>query len=247
MMHLFSLMAGGGGRRAIFGGLVGLAAVLSAVAADAHVLPRDGDYLSTAYIAALEKANSHHKAWNTTEGSPVVTVSHNKAGLISLLIGTWHEGIWAKFDPKKPSENLDRESGITAQFVWIDREHFAFGTGEDQQRYRYVGKAENFIARRLLVGVYSDWRGRKYVFGADGKARFPDRTFRYEPYLDMTFEDGDEFTDLDASKPNHLKVYGFAWKGEELYLYKAGPPQEGPSWGIDRKHPIAILRRVRAE
>ena len=97
---------------------------------------------------------------------------------------------------------------------------------------------------KLLAGTYADARGQKYAFTADGEARFPGRTFRYEIYTDMVFEDCDEIWDHDASKPNILKIFGFAWHGNALYLFNAICDQQSPGCTVDRKHPIAVLHKV---
>lgn len=220
-------------------------ATLFAVGADAGapVLPRNGDYLSTTYLAVLEKSKSHRTAWEA-ETTPVITVSRDARGHVSLLLGNWHEGTRAEFDPNRPTDNLDREGGVEAPFVWIDATRFKFGDG--RRTYQYVGKAETYIARRLLVGTYTDIHGRAYVFSADGNAHFPRLTFRYEIYGDMVFEDCDEFVDRDASKPNAWKTYGFEWKGQTLYLYNLDCPDTSAGCTPVKTKPLAVLHKVQS-
>jgi hypothetical protein len=204
------------------------------------VLPRDGGYLSTAYIAALEKTKSHMKAWGT--GSPQsISVSRDKRGLVLSLNWNWHEGDASVFDPKNPTAMI----GSGRAFIPDDDTHFRFQDGKELLTYQYVGGELEFITNKLLIGTYADERGRLYVFGPDGKARWPDPTFNYELYTDMVFEDCDEIWDHDASKPNDLKVFGFAWRGGRLYLYNANClDEQSPGCNIDRKHPIAVLHKV---
>ena len=204
------------------------------------VLPRDGDYLSTAYIAALEKTKSHREAWAT--GSPQsIGVSRDKRGLVLLLNWNWHEGDDAVFDPKKPTAMI----GTGRTFIPGDTTHFRFQDGKGLLSYQYVGSESNYITERLLIGTYQDAHGRLYVFGPDGKAHWPGRTFSYELYTDMVFEDCDEIWDHDASKPNDPKIFGFAWRGNKLYLYNADCTDEkSPGCAVDRKHPIAVLHKL---
>jgi hypothetical protein len=68
------------------------AAVLcvSANAQDAALL-RDGDYLSTAYLAALDKTKSHHKA-GEVPAPQMITVSRENGDITYGAISNWHEG-----------------------------------------------------------------------------------------------------------------------------------------------------------
>ncbi len=46
-------------------------------------------------------------------------------------------------------------------------------------------------------------------------------------------------------KPNDPKIFGFAWRGNTLYLYSANcSDDKSPGCIIDRKHPIAALHRA---
>jgi len=202
------------------------------------VLPRDGDYLSTAYIAMLEKTKSHKKAWATGEPQ-AITVSRDKRGLVLSVNWNWHEGNDTVYDPENPTDQI--ESGHA--FFPGDATRFRYHESKTLT-YQYVGSEMKFITDKLLIGTYEDARGRRYVFGSDGKARWPDRTFRFEIYTDMVFEDCDEIWDHDASKPNVPKIYGFAWRGSALHLYNANCPDEAPGCIVDRKHPIAVLHKV---
>ncbi|GAA0560788.1 hypothetical protein [Rhizomicrobium electricum] len=207
---------------------------------DTFVLPRDGDYLSTAYIAALDKTKSHKKAWGT--GSPQsIGVSRDKRGLVLSLNWNWHEGDGVVFDPKNPTAMIG--SGRT--FIPTDTTHFRFQDGKVLLTYQYVGSESKYITEKLLIGTYKDTRGRRYVFGSDGKAHWPDRTFRYEIYTDMVFEQCDEIWDRDASKPNEPAIFGFVWRGNMLYLYNANcSDEQSPGCIVDRKNPIAVLHKV---
>jgi hypothetical protein len=218
------------------------AAAAELLRSHSSVLPRDGDYLSTAYLAALEKKKSHEKAWMTGAPQSIAVSRENKQIVLGLNIN-WHEGDGTKFDQERLGIQFD-DVRLTA-LVPIDATHFRFTDDDTTLTYRYVGNAETYITEKLLVGVYTDAQGHRYAFGADGKAHFPGRTFRYEIYTDMVFEDCDEIEDVDATKPNDLKLFGFAWHGDALYLYNADcSNQQSPSCIIDRKHPIAVLHRL---
>ena len=55
------------------------------------VLPMNGSYLSTTYLAVLEKTRSHKKASDTASPQGF-TVSRDKRGLVMDLVVIWHEG-----------------------------------------------------------------------------------------------------------------------------------------------------------
>lgn len=213
-------------------------------AAAKPVLPRDGDYLSTAYIAALERMKSHKKAADM--GAPqAITVSRDKLKLNLQLHVNWHEGDSAVFDLDKSTAQTVGSECFKKTFLPIDATHFNYQENKTASSYQFVGNALSYITEKLLVGNYVDDRGRTYIFGRDGKAQFPGRTFRYELYPDIVFDD-DEFTDLDATKPEQLKNYGFAWRAGRLFIYNANCSDEHYAAGclVDKKHPLAMLRRT---
>ncbi len=216
---------------------------MGANAGAAAVLPRDGDYLSTAYLAALEKTRSHLKAWDT--GAPqAITVSRDKRGLVLSLTINWHEGNSTVFDLNNPAVVIQQDDGGHQALIPIDANHFRFRDDEGTKAYQYIGNEQRYLIGKLLAGTYRDAHGKTYMFGTDGKAQFPDRTFRYEVYTDMVFERIDQFVDRDASKPNAWKTYGFEWKGQTLYLYNLDCPDTSPSCTPEKAKPLAVLHSV---
>jgi hypothetical protein len=228
--------------------LLTIAALLSVSATaknSAPIFPKDGDYLSTAYIAVLDKTKSHRKA-SDTPAPQEIDVSRDNQGL-ELFIGyNWHEANKVAFDQNNPARPVGAERDDRAALFPIDATQFKYREDKAVLTYQYVGNVLRFITEKILAGRYVDARGRRYVFGLDGKAQIPDRTFRYELYLDMIFEPTNEFTDLDASKPNHFKNYGFEWRGGALYIYKANcESDKEPGCIIDKKSPLAVLHKKR--
>ena len=223
-----------------------LAALLGAGAsAKDATLPRDGDYLSTAYLAALDKTRSHNKA-GEVPAPQMVTVSRENGDVTLGAISNWHEG-GGVFSIHMSTRANNEATNTDQTFTPIDTTHFRYneGGGAGLQTFEYVGKVERYIAAKLLVGIYADAHGQRYVFGADGKAQFPRKTFRYEIYTDVVFENCDLVSDIGVSKPGAWKAYGFAWKGNTLFLYNADcNVEDQPGCVVDRAHPIAELHKV---
>lgn len=218
-----------------------------ALAQAADVAPRNGDYLSETYLAALEKTKSHYRAWKATQdkdGPQAIVVTHDKRGLVLSLIYNWHEGDEAVYDGAAPSRQIDRNNDHVKTLMPIDATYFKF---KDQYgiplAYRYIGDEQTYLMSKTLAGTYSNAQGRRYTFTSDGKAQFPDRTFHYEIYTDMVFEDCDQYVDRDASKPNNWKTFGFEHKGGRMYLYNLDCENQA-GCTADRKHPIAVLKRI---
>jgi hypothetical protein len=226
-----------------------LAVALVFVAAKAgDTVLRDGDYLSELYLTVLEKTKSHHKAYQAWRGSApqAIRVSRDGRGLVLFLGYNWHEGDQAVFNAQNPSIQVDVAEFHKKTLIPRDTVRFRFKDGDGPVLdYLYIGNEQTFLMEKLLVGTYADSRGQTYAFDRDGKARFPDRTFHYEIYTDMVFEDGDEFVDRDASKPDAWKIYGFARRADQLFLYNAVCDDTRAGCTTDRKHPIAVLRKLK--
>ena len=230
--------------------LMGLAVMVAAgaLAQAADVAPRDGDYLSETYLAVLEKTKSHYRAWKAAsdkDGPQAILVRHEKRGLVLSLDYNWHEGDEAVYDGASLVQQIDRTAFHVEIFHPIDATHFAFkGQYGKTLTYRYVGDEQGYLMSKMLAGTYGDAQGHRYTFGTDGVALFPDRTFHYEIYTDMVFEDCDQYVDRDASKPNDWKTFGFEHKAGRLYLYNLICDDQHAGCLADRKHPIAVLKRI---
>jgi hypothetical protein len=224
--------------------VIGTACLVATAASAQPVLPQDGTYLSTAYLAALETTKSHLAAASKTASPQEVIVSRDAAGGVELnsVVG-WFETATAVYSPNTPTVFEDPESGAKKPFIWIDATHFRIGRGEGQLTYRYVGDEQHILIGKLLAGTYTDARGRKYVFGADGKAQFPDRAFRFEILTNVLDEEWDQIVEHTGEKEGDRNFLAFAWRGTALFLY---PCRDGDSAGCtaDRKHPIAALHRL---
>jgi len=224
---------------------VAVAALLcaSASAKDA-VLPRDGAYFNTVFLAKLTKTKSLHKSWSGNDPQAIL-VSRDKGALQLDLVINWHEGDRASFELANPAKQIPTEGERDKAFYPQDATHFAFKDWNGKRSYVYVGNDQQFLIDTLIAGTYADARGRRYVFSRDGKAQFPNRSFRYEVYSDMVFENCDLITDKDETERHRLRNYGFTWKGETLYLYDANCWAENrPDCVVDRAHPIAVLHKV---
>ena len=224
---------------------VAVAALLgvSASAKDA-VLPRDGAYFNTVFLAKLTKTKSLHKSWSGNDPQAIL-VSRDKGALQLDLVINWHEGDRASFDLANPAKQIRVAGESDKTFTPQDVTHFAFQDSGGKHAYLFVGNDQQFLIDTLIAGTYADARGRRYVFSRDGKAQFPDRSFRYEIYSDMVFENCDLITDKDETERHRLRNYGFAWKGDALYIYDANCwVDDRPGCVVDRAHPIAVLHKL---
>jgi hypothetical protein len=227
-------------------------AIAVATAAGAEpVLPKAGTYLSSAYIATLQKKKSHFAAVGASADPQAVFVEYDTQGNVALnaVVG-FYQQVTAVYDPKQPTFFEDPEGGAKKPFAWIDATHFKIGRGKAQLTYTYVGDGQelggeqSFLIATMLAGTYRDARGQTYVFGADGKAQFPDGAFRVEILTNTLDESWDQIiTHAGENEPGRDDI-AFAWRGKALFLYNCDPAADTAGCTPDRKHPIAVLHKA---
>lgn len=155
-------------------------------------LPREGDYLREDYIKASDETGSLSQAWWEFKGEPSlirVTLKGDSAAL--LLAQNFHE-YWGAFIAEKGSPVISRNLGSTAfeKDVYLRRasdgtDSLIMGRGQSETvRFHYVGNAKRYMARRTLVGSYTDPAGVEYSFSENGTVSFGDTQFTFEIGLD---------------------------------------------------------------
>jgi hypothetical protein len=103
-------------------------------------------------------------------------------------------------------------SGVT---VTIDGDNLIL-TNYDVEgplNYVYVGDAQRYVAKRVLVGDYLDSEGKTYYFNEDGTALFGDVKFQYEIGLDFVER-------WHANKDIKIRDYFQNSKTRELYEFE---------------------------
>jgi hypothetical protein len=206
-----------------------------------------GDYLETAYIEVLHTSHSPLAAANDGFDVPqMVRVTPENDALAFMLVFNWHEGNWLfrlHADGKLERDADWYEADKTSLDVLNSCSFRLNAPGGPVRTYRYVGSDENYIGKVALAGFYADERGRKFIFGEDGTAVFPDQTFQYRVTLDEVFDQYDFFQIGDAKR-----YIAFRRIGSDLVLYPIDlrPLDGGPLGLPDFQHPIVRLHPVAA-
>ena len=227
-----------------------VAIAATAVAGAEPVLPKGGTYLSSTYIAALQKKKLHFKAVYASADPQAVYVARDTEGnfVLDAAVGFAYQAA-ATYDPKEPTFFEDPYASGKKPYIWVDATHFKIGRGKSQATYIYVGDGQEdggeqkFLIATTLAGTYRDARGRQYVFGTDGKAQFPDRTFTVEILTNVLDESWDQI--IEHTGENEGDRFAFAWRGKTLTLYNCDPDADSIGCTPDRKHPIAVLHKVK--
>ena len=203
---------------------------------------KTGDYQLVTFHEQLKKSQSLFVAVHIPRGDDElnprnVRVKHSGADLELSLSDAWHDGfsVTIRDDGTVKAEEQDWEEQTV--FRVLDDSHFVFGAKDTpRQTYEFIGNDEHYIAGLLLIGTYADDRGKIYVFGGDGRAIFPNDTFKYSLYLDTVLIGSDQFWD-----ETHNKYYAFKRRGDTLQIVQA--PEKDlaePDW----EHLLLSLHRV---
>ena len=229
-----------------------MALAAMAAAGAPPVLPKAGTYLSSAYIAALQEQKSHFKAVGASADPQAVYILRDTEGnfVLDASVGFAYQAS-ATYDPKSQTYFFeDPYASGKKPYIWVDATHFKIGRGKHQTTYTYVGDGQefggeqSFLIATMLAGSYRDARGQKYVFGADGKAQFPDRTFRVQILTNTLDESWDQIIAHTGEKDEISDYIAFVWRGKTLFLYNCDPDADTAGCTPDRKHPIAVLHKA---
>jgi hypothetical protein len=119
------------------------------------------------------------------------------------------------------------------------------GAPADEYVYaRVAGSVRESVNQIVLAGEYRDAQGRRYVFTAAGHATWPDREFDYEIALDPSEACCEYFQHADPKGVGGQARYGYAWKGDELQVFRVVYPEDGCPISCEPE-PMLVLSPVK--
>ena len=203
--------------------LVVLAGLLLPTAGVAS-LPRTGDYLDVAYIQALSKTLSPLRAARIGARAhlpEMVSIQAQGSGRRFALSWGWHQGQFLAVLQRNGVLRRDLAWGPAPDIaVRLVADSFCLtAPGAPEHCYRYVGNAQQFIARHVLAGRYTDRQGALFVFGVDGAVHFPNYDAGYTLMLDQSADPYDFF-----AIGTEGRFMAFRREAATLTLYRVGKP-----------------------
>jgi hypothetical protein len=183
----------------------------------------NGDFLSTEFVKRAVEKRSPLAA----ERGGVVqmySVDNGKTGLSLMAIWNFHEGS-EPFVIRNNGDVVIPESLEVKKIPKIhikDRHHFYIqwpqspmrvtgGAFEDGE-FMWVGDAEAWLYRKLIVGIYTTSTGIRATFRTDGTGELPDSKRLYKVSLDHVLTPFDYIYGQGYS-------YGFRFDKDDLLLY----------------------------
>lgn len=181
------------------------------------VLPNIGEYLRTDYVKSLKMTLSPYRS-HIFGTAQLVTVQRDNVGILLQTVLNFHEGGPTFVLDDNGFASVQTSAGFDTSNVEIevlDSQRVKLGFGKFRtESYVFVGDASRYVAAQVLVGEYVDREGQRYVFGADGWGRFPNRMFEYQVGLDHVMNRFDYFDDKTSNK-----VYAFKRSKEALEIF----------------------------
>jgi hypothetical protein len=176
---------------------------------------KSGEYLKSDYISMIEKTHSPYAAL-TSSKEPILLVAY-KGEYDLVLIHYFHEfddGLNIRDDGKACRIGTDGKDPSAESFT-VDGDNLTFTdyNSHGPLHYVYVGNAERFVARKVIIGDYVDAVGKTYSFREDGTAQFGDVQFPYEIGLDFVLRP-------NSGKNNSKRDYFQNSKSRELFEYE---------------------------
>ena len=166
----------------------------------------------------------------------LMTVEKTSGGVRFQEIVNFHESD-AKFVIANANQITHIEGRDISQLALTVESETVFtirNNNENEHRYIWVGSAGTWVGEQVVGGIYVDEFGRRYIFGKNGIAHFPDKKFSYEAYLDF------------IPTPHDCIVYNnehwaFRRQNDVLQLFATSPvvPEEiapKPSLVLHRTH-----------
>jgi len=199
-----------------------------------------GDYLRGDYIMALRKTRSPIQS--EACGAPqLIQVRKRKTGLSLQVVINFHEG-GPTFVVGKDRSVIVRSSAemdvSNAKLSIVDGHHFKFGYGKNRADiYTFVRDASAYVAGEVLVGTYTDDKGRSYAFGKDGWAIFPHRKFRYAVGVDHVLNHYDYYEDETSPVKT---VYAFKRLDGLLQIFRT----QGEMGQVVDERPTVVLHET---
>jgi hypothetical protein len=178
---------------------------------------RSGEYLKSDYVDAIEKTNSPYAALNSSS-EPTLLKAYTYKGAYDLVLvhyfHEFHDGLNIT-EEGKAHRMGDQGEGSPAVSIIVEGDNLIL-TDYDSNgplHYVYVGDAQRFVARKVLVGDYVDAEGKTYSFREDGIAYFGDVQFPYEVGLDFALRPR-------SGKNKNKRDYFQNSKSRELFEYE---------------------------
>ncbi|MDB9822693.1 hypothetical protein OAC89_03250 [Deltaproteobacteria bacterium] len=177
---------------------------------------KKGEYLREDYIDIIEKTHSPSIAFSELSGEPTLirayqgeydlVLIHNfhefYDGLDIMEDGKFHRTAFEGGDPSNITVTVDGDNLIMTDY-----------DTEGPLHYVYVGDAQRYAAKKVIVGDYVDSEGKTYSFKEDGTALFGDVQFQYEIGLDFVLRP-------KSSKDNNKRDCFQNSKSRELFEYE---------------------------
>lgn len=218
--------------------------LLPGAASAGATLPRPGDYLDTAYLAALDATHSPLAAASADSRAHVpqqITVQARGTGRQFAALFDWHSGALLFV--------LTRNGWIRRDIAWGNDPGFALrvispssfcitGARGGAHCYERVRDVAARVARATLAGTYADRQGAAYRFGTDGTAHFPGYDFTYAVVLEQSADRYDLFA---INGERHM---AFTRGPGGLTLYAVRPGRPGSYGTPDFAHPLAVLHNT---
>ena len=188
---------------------------------------KPGSYVKSTYIQALKRTKSPRKSLGPGGVLEfVVTVTNGKTEL--LPISDFHDSgiryilhqksVAVRSDNQYPEENFKIAHQSDGSFL-VDT------PGAFNGRFEFVGSTDDLLRSQTVAGEYLDSRGRKWIFGPNGKASTPGRQFSYRIACDLIGTDfdylfGPEIEGAFEFHGNALNLFKCAGKGPDRHEAK---------------------------
>ncbi len=203
--------------------------------AQAQVFLRPGSYLKSTYIQAVRKSKSPFASIGKGGVLEIVVSALGGKTVLSPVVNFHDSGTDYYLESNQRAVRVDNgNSKDTLDLAVKSPDSFSISTpGDFFGHFEFVGSTDEFLRSQTVAGVYLDQQGRKYIFGVDGAASFPDHQFTYQVGCDH-FEA--RFDYLFGKEVD----WAFKLSGDTLKLFKCNG--DGPA-GHDPK-PFLTLKRV---
>jgi hypothetical protein len=225
--------------------------LLGVLLAAATTLPgpaalRDGDYLNVAYMVRIQEARSPLAA--DSAGHMLLYRVARKADDAELLgVHNFHEGgVILRLQPGGVVRVIE-PSGAVAPVVnvtgpgafsvrWPKNRTATLPASHEDGDYAWVGNAESWVARQILVGTYRTASGFTMTFQPDGTVVLPMEVGLCTIGLDHVL------TRFDYLFGPHCN-YGFKFSDGQLSLFETYETADG--FDRQRHQPKWVLRRTK--
>ena len=138
---------------------------------------KPGEYLTSEYIDMIEKTNSPYAALQLSK-EPILLITY-QGGYDLIRVHYFHE-FHDGLDIIDIEDGKIHGTGPIDITVTVDGDNLilTYYDSEGPSHYIYVGDAQRYVAKKVIVGDYIDSEGKTYSFKEDGTALFGDVQFQ---------------------------------------------------------------------